>query len=66
MNDQEQKGSQRNEESRGPQQEQERKSNTGQERGTQREGPPDTHELDKQEGTMDHGELGGNLRKEDE
>ena len=66
MNQQSQQGNQRNEENRGPQQEQERQSNTAQERGANREGPADPTPLDKEEGNMDHGELGGNLRKEEE
>jgi hypothetical protein len=65
MNDQSKQGTQRNEEHRGQQQEQERQSNTGQERGSQRQGPDPTP-LDKEEGNMEHGELGGNFRKEDE
>lgn len=65
MNNQSQQGANRNEEHRGPQQEEERQGKAAQERGAQRQGPPDTHELDKKEGNMDHGELGGNLREEE-
>ena len=59
--------SNRKEDNRGPQ-EQERKTNTAQERKDeqQQDTPsPDPSEMDRHEGKMDNGELGGNLRKEE-
>ena len=57
--------SNRNEENRNPQ-EPERKTNTAQERKDQQQDQqtPDPTEMDRHEGKMDNGELGGNLRKD--
>lgn len=58
--------SNRKEENRGPQ-EQEGQTNTAQERKDkpQNQQVPDSSEMDRHEGKMDNGELGGNLGKEE-